>query len=489
MTLNGGLGDVSIKNHILIDSVEEKLTAVHHCDGKSIWISVHRYGSNEFYSYLVNSNGVNAPIISSIGPIHTPNENGRGYMMFSPDGAKVALGNSLAATLEIYDFDNSTGIVSHPFLDSFETVYGDSYGVSFSPNSQLLYVSYTDFNNPTAYSEVAQYNVSLADSMDIINSKTVLYRDDAVLDSAVYMYQGMSLGKDGRIYIHRISPTGAMAVITQPNALGLSCNLVNDFFTPTPPNYLNTSGYVQLISSGVPNFIQSYFCPLGPAYNHIILEKDTTLPCNSTYTLHAQGDWLSRQWSTGDTSESITVSQSGYYNITCVRKNGCVKTDTVYIQFGNVNTAVSRENASLVAATNASYQWLDCNSNTPILGATSQIFTPSVNGNYAVIVSDGTCVDTSNCFSVMNVGFIKEEEIRKEVSVYPNPAQQQLTIEIPALKGNYTCNIYNLLGQKVYEAQITQSLTPVFVGNWAKGAYFYEFSTNHHKEYGKVFIE
>jgi hypothetical protein len=77
----------------------------------------------------------------------------------------------------------------------------------------------------------------------------------------------------------------------------------------------------------------------------------------------------------------------------------------------------------------------------------------------------------------------------EQVKVYPNPAQDRLTIEIPALTGNYTCVFYNPLGQKVYETEIMQSVTQVLVGNWGKGVYFYEVSTNNKKEYGKIFIE
>lgn len=76
-----------------------------------------------------------------------------------------------------------------------------------------------------------------------------------------------------------------------------------------------------------------------------------------------------------------------------------------------------------------------------------------------------------------------------QVKIYPNPAQSFLTIEMPELKSNYTCIIYNPLGQKVYETEITQLATQVFVGNWAKGAYFYEVIFQDKKEYGKVFVE
>lgn len=49
----------------------------------------------------------------------------------------------------------------------------------------------------------------------------------------------------------------------------------------------------------------------------------------------------------------------------------------------------------------ASYQWIDCgNSNAEIVGETSHIFEPSVSGSYAVVVSNGTCSDTSDCQSI-----------------------------------------------------------------------------------------
>ena len=45
-----------------------------------------------------------------------------------------------------------------------------------------------------------------------------------------------------------------------------------------------------------------------------------------------------------------------------------------------------------------SYQWIDCdNSNTPIEGATERTFSAEENGNYAVIITNGSCSETSAC--------------------------------------------------------------------------------------------
>ena len=47
------------------------------------------------------------------------------------------------------------------------------------------------------------------------------------------------------------------------------------------------------------------------------------------------------------------------------------------------------------------HQWLDCDNNyAAIPGETSQNFTPSTNGNYALELTQDGCSDTSECYSI-----------------------------------------------------------------------------------------
>lgn len=46
----------------------------------------------------------------------------------------------------------------------------------------------------------------------------------------------------------------------------------------------------------------------------------------------------------------------------------------------------------------AEYKWINCDTGLPILGETSQTFTPTVDGNYALEVNSFGCVSTSSCF-------------------------------------------------------------------------------------------
>lgn len=94
---------------------------------------------------------------------------------------------------------------------------------------------------------------------------------------------------------------------------------------------------------------------------------------------------------------------------------------------------------------NAIYQWIDCMDNSPITGETGQSFTASSNGDYAVIVMDGVCSDTSDCVNINTVGM---EEFTLEFSVFPNPANNLINVEtndaIVAIK------LFNSIGQMVY---------------------------------------
>jgi hypothetical protein len=101
-----------------------------------------------------------------------------------------------------------------------------------------------------------------------------------------------------------------------------------------------------------------------------------------------------------------------------VTKAGLITVDNTITQTAN---NLSSNDAS------ASYQWYNCNTNTAISGATNKIFTPTESGNYAVEVSNGTCLELSNCsaFAVLST----EEFSNIEVNVFPNPVTSVLKID------------------------------------------------------------
>lgn len=70
----------------------------------------------------------------------------------------------------------------------------------------------------------------------------------------------------------------------------------------------------------------------------------------------------------------------------------------------DLNVAVSATTLTS-QETGTIYQWIDCgNGNTPIVGASSQTYTATANGDYAVILGSGSCADTSICHTISVLG-------------------------------------------------------------------------------------
>lgn len=104
--------------------------------------------------------------------------------------------------------------------------------------------------------------------------------------------------------------------------------------------------------------------------------------------------------------------------------NGNITTQTQDAVNSGVDASatVAADGVTITANTaGATYAWLNCDVNTIIAGETGQSFTPTANGNYAVIVTVGNCSDTSACENISSVG-IDALEIG-QLSVYPNPSE------------------------------------------------------------------
>lgn len=109
---------------------------------------------------------------------------------------------------------------------------------------------------------------------------------------------------------------------------------------------------------------------------------------------------------------------SGTYTDNFIGSNSCDSTVTTTVSVTDLDNTLSASGTTLTAnETSASYQWIDCdNGNIAIAGATSQSYTPTVTGNYAVEVSSNNCSVTSSCILVDFTG-INELELKTKTLV------------------------------------------------------------------------
>ena len=127
-----------------------------------------------------------------------------------------------------------------------------------------------------------------------------------------------------------------------------------------------------------------------------------------------------------------------------------VSTQNQEVIIESIDNSVTQIGNTLTAnATGYNYQWIDCdNGNAPIPGETNQSFTPAITGNYAVIISNALCSETSACYMVTILG-VPDTSFRKNLIAYPNPVKKSVTVELGFVHNNVNVSIYNLLGQVV----------------------------------------
>ena len=187
-------------------------------------------------------------------------------------------------------------------------------------------------------------------------------------------------------------------------------------------------------------------------------------------TFVAPTNVISYLWSNGSTNSTIVANSSGTYSVAItVSPSGCTSSDTLSVTENIVNTSVSQSGVTLMAnTTGATYQWINCNGNTPIAGQTNQSFTATANGNYAVIVTQNNCSDTSICYNIATVGIV-ENSSATAVTIYPNPSNGQFTIN-----GNNitTIEVYNVIGEKVFQSTIHNLKSEIDLSNQTNGIYF-----------------
>ena len=126
---------------------------------------------------------------------------------------------------------------------------------------------------------------------------------------------------------------------------------------------------------------------------------------------------------------------------------------------------------SVVPTPFATYQWIDCDINQPIIGETNMVYTATSSGNYAVEVSVDGCTLTSSCFNVdmssINAG------IWEGLSFHPNPVMDEMTIWAPNLNQDLSIEIYDAQSKLIKVLELNNATTiKVDFSAYSSGLYF-----------------
>lgn len=149
----------------------------------------------------------------------------------------------------------------------------------------------------------------------------------------------------------------------------------------------------------------------------------------------------------------------------------------------NINSAVTVSGSTLTAAqAGATYQWVNCNNGNAPVGVTTQSYTPTVAGNYAVIVTLAGCTQTSSCQSV-TLGVNDTEAIPK-LTLSPNPTSGIL--KITAKNTVETVEITNFSGQRLMSFQPNSVDTELNISQLKAGVYLVKVSSKQQTKIYKI---
>lgn len=139
--------------------------------------------------------------------------------------------------------------------------------------------------------------------------------------------------------------------------------------------------------------------------------------------------YLGYQWNTGDTTSIIKVTQSGYYNCTVLDGNGCyIPGQGVNVSFSPkyLNPDIELIDDSLFVTEGTVVAWyLDGDS---INGTSGNYILNPADGEYtAEVIDSNGCDYTAQAFTVTTG--INEQNVLRNVSVYPNPNNGKLFVD------------------------------------------------------------
>ena len=216
--------------------------------------------------------------------------------------------------------------------------------------------------------------------------------------------------------------------------------------------------------------------------------NDTIICQGSSISLIATGG-NSYSWSNG-VNQGVPFSpvSSETYFVT-VSNGFCTSVDSILVTISTPPAApvIYQVGSDLHSTAPTGNQWY--NDNGLILGATSQIYTPTLTSHYFVILTDtlGCISDTSNILYVVVTG-ITEAFKGNNIKIYPNPVSHELIIEIEGNTDQLNFEILNAIGQVVFTGICVERIT-VQTSGFAPGVYVIKLKNGKTFEFKKIIKE
>ncbi|MEL6635327.1 MAG: gliding motility-associated C-terminal domain-containing protein [Bacteroidota bacterium] len=301
MRINGGLGGVVDYREAIVPSAIEGLTACRHANGRDSWLACYHPDWDSYDIYHISASGVQ--LEKRLPRPNLPGARGNAApLRFSPDA------QYFYAPGILFRFDPTSGQLSNPQA----VPHPRSYGASFSPNSQYLYLYGTgDFNQQSIV------RVS-TDVSDVASSEELLFE----IDGEFVLPGQLQVAPDGNIYFLEV----------RYEASFLSAILCANSASPCLRRDLLAFDSPNLFTAGLPNFTDHFFKndAEDPEIPVTIRASGPVLCTGQSLELEALAGPTARfEWSTGEEGPRIQIDQPGTYTVTVT--NDCCSSGSAEI--------------------------------------------------------------------------------------------------------------------------------------------------------------
>ncbi|HEU4716182.1 MAG TPA: SBBP repeat-containing protein [Bacteroidia bacterium] len=436
-------------------------TAVSADSSNRIYVTGYSYApgtNNNYLTVKYEANGDTSWIVKYNGP---GNNSDQAYSMALGPTSEVYVGGMSkgAGTNEDYAVVKYCQLRADAGLDtaiclgaSVQLNVTSSYmgisNIAWSPAGSL---SQSNITNPVATPSVTtDYVVALTNTLGCTDLDTVRV--------TVIPLPGPQITSSG--------PTsfciGGSVTLTANDTTGGNVSYLWSNGDTTASTTVNSSGtYSVTITNGNTCSSQSTATVTVNPLPNISAGNDTNLCASSTINLCATGG-TSYSWTPSfglsDTTLACPVAgptQSTTYIVYGTDANGCSSSDTVVVGlYPPPSVPIISQNIAVLSSTPAStYQWYF--GATAIPGATGQNYTPTQNGQYYVEITDANgCSAFSAPYTINDVGFADLSSGTNDLSIFPNPNNGTMTLDIPQNGQKGTLDVYSLAGQKVYSMDL-----------------------------------
>lgn len=194
---NEGMGQIVERDVPVAAGITDKITVLPKPEETGFDIFTHELGSNKIQIIGIDTVGVQTTE-KAVGIIQNDGESSSGYTVFNAEGTQMAQAGVVGGqnVIQVLTFDPTTSDFSNPItVDLGIAAPPNVYGLSFSPDGQLLYatISGDPANGETSY----------------LIQIPIFYVDPAVIESSIEIIDQSTTEQFGALQLGPLNPTSS----------------------------------------------------------------------------------------------------------------------------------------------------------------------------------------------------------------------------------------------------------------------------------------